>query len=141
VLRKPARPVIPIHEWFYQRTVPSSNMTSQIQESNMKVNGIPPYSIILALELSIVFILYPHQLSNFDLGDDTMWTVYDRDLSNHCKAFNTSIPLILTKSMTMTPADYQLHYMAPTKLGWCLWGERNKFVPLSSSRFVSVETT
>jgi hypothetical protein len=51
------------------------------------------------------------------------------------------IPLILTESMTMTPADYQLHYNAPTVLGWCLWGERHKFVPLSSTRFASAETT
>jgi hypothetical protein len=116
-------------------------MTGQIQESKMNVNGLPPYSIVLALELSNDFLLYPNHLSDFDLLDETFWMVYDSNLSTNWKNFSASTPLLLTKSKTMTPGDYQLHFIAPTVYGWCLLGERHKFVPLSSARFVSVEIT
>jgi hypothetical protein len=141
VLLQPAQPLIPIHEWFYQQTVSSSGMTGQILESKMRVNGLSAYGIILSLELSNDFRLYPHHLADFDLGDDGSWMVYDRDLCSDWKSFSALTPLILPKSKTMTPADYQLHFVAPMVNGWCLLGERNKFVPLSSTRFVGVEIT
>ncbi|KAG7342483.1 hypothetical protein IV203_007576 [Nitzschia inconspicua] len=139
VLLPPAQPLIPIHEWFYERTNPSSRITGHVQESKMKVNGLPSYPIVLSLELSTDFVLFPNHISGFH-GQAEKWVVYDPSLSTILQEFHNDSPLLLPKSKSMTLGEYQLHFVAPVVHGWCLLGERHKFVPLSANRFVSVET-
>jgi hypothetical protein len=138
VLLPPAQPLIPIDEWFYEQTNPSSTMTGHIQESRMKVNGLPAYPVVLSLELSEDFLLYPRHLAGFDAAE-TKWLVYDPSLFSILQEFNSERPLLLRKTKTMTPRDYSLHFVAPVIDCWCLLGERHKFVPLSSNRFMHVE--
>lgn len=77
------------------------------------------------------------QLHNFD-KEGREWISYDSSLSRVQPA-NSLVQL--KASTTMDLDDYQLLFVAPIIENWCLLGERHKFVPLSSRRFVRVEVS
>jgi hypothetical protein len=135
VLLQPSQPLIPIHDWFYQQTQATPSFTGHVQESVMKVNGLPPYRIILALNLTKDMYLDTMQLTRFDTNN-MEWVVYDASLSSIVQAYPR---IALRASTTMNLDDYQLYFVGPMIENWSLLGERHKFVPLSSSRFLSVE--
>ena len=143
MLLQSTQPFIPIHEWFYQQTI--HGMKGHIQESKLEVNGLPSSTAVLALQLEEDFILYPYHLHTFVKQPNTKYVVYDSTLSSiqviQQMAFDDNNPLILQKSKTMTPHDYQLYFIAPVVHGWILLGERHKFVPFAKNRFKNVEIT
>jgi hypothetical protein len=141
MLLQPTQPFIPIHEWFYQQTIRGMKK-GHIQESKMEVmNGLLSTSAILVLELEEDFVLYPYHLDTFVPQPYTEYVVYDSQLSSIQQIFDDTSPLMLQKSMTTTPGDYRLYFIAPIVRGWILLGERHKFVPLSKNRFKNVEIT
>jgi hypothetical protein len=138
VLLQPIQPLIPIHDWFFLNAH-DGPFHGHIQESKMKVNGLPPYSIVVALELEEDFSLKPSHLYDF-CDHDLPSVVYDSSLSSILQNFDeNACPLVLERSRSTTPEDYQIFFIAPVIDGWCLLGEMNKFVPLSQNRFINVD--